>query len=154
MRLTNFIVAVVASSFALSCSSKDKMTFTETQGSDFKTGQVWSYKARADEGDSTLTVCKVETAGKLGTVVHISVKGVKLKNPTSKDGVANNIAHLPFSETALKQSVSKLIQEGAVLPDYVEGYSTWRKAVEGGKGGVWTTTVAETIASMESVLNK
>ena len=130
------------------------MTFTEAKDSDFKAGQVWSYKTRPNEAASTLTVCKIEVAGKLGTVVHVSIDGVKVKSPQSKGGEANTIAHLPFSEAAFRQSTSKLIQEGVPLPNYTEGYATWRKAVEDGKGGAWTITVAEAIASMESVLNK
>jgi hypothetical protein len=47
-----------------------------------------------------------------------------------------------------------LVKEGVALPDYREGYDSWRNAVEGGNGGIWTISVAEAVAAMESVLNK
>ena len=138
-----------------SCSSKEnKMTFVDTQDSEFKVGQVWNYKTRAAETNSTLTICKVEVVGKLGKVIHVSIADVKVKSPQNKDGFATKIAHLPFAESAIKQSVSNLVKEGVALPDYREGYDSWRNAVEGGKGCIWTISVAEAVAAMESVLNK
>ena len=138
-----------------SCSSKDnKMDFVDTRDSEFKIGQIWKYKTRPNEPDSRLTVCKVEVAGKLGTVIHVSISAVKIKSPQNKNGEATEISHLPFAESAVKQSVLQIAQEKAALPDYSEGYQTWRKAAEQGKGGVWTIAVAEAIAVMETALNK
>lgn len=140
---------------AASCSSKDsKMDFVDTQSSEFKVGQVWKYKTRPNEADSRLTVCKVETAGKLGTVVHVSISAVKVKSPKNKDGEASEISHLPFAESAIKQSVIELAQEKVALPNYSGGYETWRNAVEQSKGGVWTIAVADAIAAIETALNK
>ncbi len=130
------------------------MTFVDTQDSEFKVGQAWNYKTRPVETNSTLTICKVEVVGKLGKVVHVSISDVKVKSPQNKDGFATTIAHLPFAESAVKQSVSGLVRENVALPDYRGGYDSWRKAVESGKGGVWTITVAEAVSAMESVLNK
>ena len=137
-----------------SCSKNEKMTFTDTQNSEFKVGQVWNYKTRSNETNSTLTICKVEEVGKLGIVVHISISGVKLKSPQNKDGLAQEISHLPFAESAVKQSVTQLVTNGVATTNYVEGYQIWRKAVEEGKGGIWTVTVSEAINAMESMLNK
>lgn len=130
------------------------MTFTDTQDSQFKVGQVWNYRTRPNETNSTLTICKVEVVGKLGKVVHVSIADVKVKSPQNKDGFATKIAHLPFAESAVRQSVTDMAKEGVSLPDYQGGYDSWRSAVEGGKGGIWTISVAEAIAAMESVLNK
>ena len=130
------------------------MTFLDTQDSEFKVGQVWNYKTRSAETNSTLTVCKVEVAGKLGVVVHVSIADVNIKSPQNKDGFATKISHLPFAESAVKQSVTQMVKEGVALPDYRGGYDSWRDAVEGRKGGIWTVSVAEAVAAMESVLNK
>jgi hypothetical protein len=137
------------------CSPREgKMTFTDTQDSEFKVGQVWDYRTRPTETNSTLTICKVEMAGKLGKVIQISLADVRVKSPQNKDGFATYIAHLPFSESSVKQSVIQLVKEGVALPDYREGYDLWRNSVEKGEGGVWTIPVAEAVAAMESLLNK
>jgi hypothetical protein len=154
MRLFLTIIAAISSMFMTSCSKNEKMTFTDTQNSEFKVGQVWNYKTRSNETNSTLTICKVETVEKLGTVVHISISDVKIKSPQNKDGEAQVISHLPFAESAVKQSVTQILRVGVAPTNYVEGYQIWRNAVENGKGGVWTVTVAEAINAMESTLNK
>lgn len=130
------------------------MDFVDTLNSEFKIGQIWKYKSRPSEPDSRLTVCKVEAAGKLGTVIHVSISAVKIKSPQNKNGEASEISHLPFAESAIKKSVIEIVQEKAALPNYSEGYQTWRKAAEQGKGGVWTIAVSEAIAAMETALNK
>jgi hypothetical protein len=43
-------------------------------------GQIWTYKTRPAEADSHLTILKRETHPKLGTIVHISVDGLRMKN--------------------------------------------------------------------------
>jgi hypothetical protein len=137
------------------CSPKEnKMKFIDTQDSEFKVGQVWNYRTRPTETNSTLTICKIEIAGKLGKVIHISLADVKVKNPRKVDGVDTHISHLPFAESAVKQSVTQLVKEGVELPDYKEGYDLWRNSVESGEGGVWTIPVAEVVAGIESILNK
>ena len=146
---------IAALAFAISaCTKENKMTFVDTQDSEFKVGQVWNYKTRPTEINSTLTICKVEVVGKLGTVIHINIADVKIKSPQNKDGFVTKISHLPFAESSVKQSVTQMIKEGAALPDYREGYESWRGAVEGGKGGIWTISIAEAVAAMESALNK
>lgn len=155
MQKTVSIIAGLSLMLLVACSSKQKtMTFADTQDSQFKPGQVWKYKTRPNETNSTLTVCKVEVAGKLGTVVHVSIAQVKVKSPQNKEGLATEIAHLPFAESAVKQSVTTLANERVALPDYQSGYASWRNAVEGGRGGIWTISVAEAIGAMESALNK
>lgn len=101
-----------------------------------------------------MTICKVEEVGKFGTVVHLSVKDIRMKSPQSKDGVAQFIAHMPFAESAVKQSVTQLVRVEDAPTNYFEGYQLWRSAVEKGKGGVWTTPVAKAIDAMETAVNK
>jgi len=155
MRIFETILVGIGKVLLATCSpNEEKMTFTDTQDSEFKAGQVWNYRTRPTEANSTLTICKVEIAGKLGKVIHISLADVKVKSDKNIDGFATNISHLPFSESAVKQSVTKLVKEGVALPDYQEGYDLWRNSVESGEGGVWTIPVAEAVAAMESLLNK
>ena len=45
----------------------------------YKVGQVWSYKTRPNETKSTFIVVKVENDPKLGNIVHIALRDLKIK---------------------------------------------------------------------------
>jgi len=121
----------------------------------FEAGQVWTYQTRPGEEDSRLTVLKVEEYDKLGTIVHIRVDGVAQKNPHAPDGVSSVIHHMPFDAEAIRKSVIELVDSGAPVPDsFEEGYAIWKEAFDKGEAGVFTITVAESIAFCEEALNK
>jgi hypothetical protein len=121
----------------------------------FQTGQVWSYRTRAGEEDSRLTVVKVEDHERLGTLVHIRVDGVAQKNPHAPDGVSRVIHHMPFTEEALGRSVVELVAADAPVPaTFQEGYGIWKEAFDRDKAGVFTITVAEAIAFCEEATNR
>lgn len=120
----------------------------------FKVGQVWAYNTRPYEAGSTLTIVKTEMDDKLGSIVHIHVQGVRMKNPHDKLGLSSVISHLPCSEESVSQSVVQVLQESSSLPNYEEGYQEWRTAFDAGQAGIWGIPVAKMIDAMESVLNQ
>lgn len=122
---------------------------TNTAESKYKAGQVWSYKTRPSEDQSTLTIVKVETDPAFGTIVHISIQGCRIKNPKAPKGYTDVIPHMPFSEDAIDHSVVKLLRTNVPLPEFQRGYEEWRRA----KGGVFTTSVAEGIEFAERALS-
>ena len=131
--------------------SETKSMFTDTDKSAFKVGQVWNYKTRPGEENSTLVVLKVETAPGWKTIVHIGVTGVKLK--TAK-GIQDTVPHLPIDEAALKNSVTTKVRDDGKLTNFQEGYGLWREAASSGKGGVFTLSVADVVATVEEGSNK
>ena len=126
----------------------------DTTESRFKVGQVWSYETRPGEKDSTFIVVKVENDRKLGNVVHISVRGLRLKKPSGPEDYISNVGHMPFSEEALAKSAVKLLKEKEKLPDFEEGYKLWREAFDAGKAGVYTISLAKAVQFMEDTLNQ
>jgi hypothetical protein len=125
-------------------------TFTDTQESRYKVGQVWSYKTRPVEPNSELVIVKVEKLEIPGIVVHISVRGLKLKSPTAPGGYTDQISHMPFAERAIDASVLSEIGSERNLPDYLPGYKDWLEH----NGGVFTRTVAEAIDVIEQPVIK
>ena len=119
----------------------------------FKVGQKWSYHTRAGEEQSYFIIVKIDNDPKLGRIIHIAMRGLKMKNPRSPDGFSNEVNHMPFAEEAIEKSAVKLLKEKVELPDFEEGYRIWREASEGGRAGIYTLTVAEAVTVMESVLN-
>ena len=110
-------------------------------------GQVWSYKTRAGEAASTLTVLKIEQYKDLGRVIHIRVDGIQMKNPL-KGNVVTDVPHLPFKERAVQQSVTKFVRQLPSLPEFQEGYDTWKKAYVAGQAGAFETSVSATLDAM------
>ena len=115
---------------------------------------MWSYKARPHEEESYFIILKIENDAKLGTIMHIAMRGLKMKNPHNPDGISDTVNHVPFTEDALKRSALKLLKEKVELPNYAEGYQMWRDAFDAGQAGVYTLTIAEAVEATEAILNQ
>ncbi|WP_152987331.1 hypothetical protein [Pseudomonas sp. TTU2014-080ASC] len=88
---------------------------------EYEPGQVWEYKTRLKEPASTVTILKIEHYDDLGDVVHISLNDIKITNPL-KGNVVTSVPRMPFIQSALDASVTRLKTETAV-PDFEEGYN-------------------------------
>ena len=121
---------------------------------DYKAGQKWSYRTRPGEENSYLIIVKVENDPKLGTIVHIALNGLKMKNRHSANGFSESANHLPFSKEAIDKSLSKLLKESVDLPAFEEGYQVWREAFEAKRAGIYTISVSEAVSVMEATLNR
>jgi hypothetical protein len=126
----------------------------DTTESRYKVGQKWSYKTRPHEEKSYFIVVKVENHPKMGNIVHVAIRDLKMKNPRSPDGVSERVNHMPFAEEAIKKSAIKLLKEKVELPDYEEGYKMWKEAFEAEQAGIYTITLAEAVDVMEATLNQ
>ena len=113
--------------------------------SKFHAGQVWAFTPPTNQPNARLTVLRVESGGKLGTIVHIAISGV-----TYGDG-QTQIQHLPFAESAVERSVTTLERESGPVPDFTDGYRQWRQAFDAGKGGIFTIPVAEAFDAVTSI---
>ncbi|HEU4415914.1 MAG TPA: hypothetical protein VFT65_14105 [Candidatus Angelobacter sp.] len=112
----------------------------EVHDDKYKPGQVWSYRTRANEQESTLTILRVDETPDKKRIVHIRVDHVQLTN--CKGGQApDTFEHMPFSREALNEGVLKVIRTGPV-PDFRSGYSEWRAGWDAGKAGYYTISVA------------
>jgi hypothetical protein len=119
----------------------------------FHAGEVWRYHTRAAEPDSTLTIVRVDEEPASGTIVHVHVDGLRITNPHHPTGFSDTIGHMPFSEAAVAASVTERIGQADALPDFEEGYQTWRSAYDDGHAGVFTIPVAEAVEVMEQAIN-
>ncbi|MBK9153329.1 MAG: hypothetical protein IPM25_03790 [Chloracidobacterium sp.] len=129
------------------------LTDSKVEARSFQAGQVWSYKARQGESNSTFVVLKVDTDERSGNIVHIAVMDVKMKNRRSPDGFSRTIGHMPFSEKSLAQSAIKLLKENVELPEFEVGYRLWREAFDDKRAGYYTVSLAEAVNITEESLN-
>jgi len=77
----------------------------------------------------------------------IAQDGIRMQNPIKGISVTA-IPHLPFRSAALQRSVTRLIHKSSTVPDFKEGYDTWRQAYDAGKAGAFDTDVAATLDSL------
>ncbi len=150
MRITKFLLFASLLVAPLGA-QKERTCATLSPATDqkFRPGQVWQYKTRPSEEKSLLTILKVESSPKLGTIIHVRVDGVRLRNCTGGPE-PDNFEHMPFSRDAIERSVTKLVTEKKEIPSFEDGYNEWQKAC----GGVYTITVAEAVSAGEAGFRK
>lgn len=146
-------LALLLLTVALGCKGEQRVRH-QGPSADFQPGQVWTYKTRPDEQESRVVVCRVERDQKLGAIVHVQVEGVAIKSPSSPGGVARIIGHMPFAEKALRASVVNLEATRQALPEFEDGYATWKQAFDAGDAGVFSVSVAEGVGFMEQTLSR
>ena len=127
------------------------LSFSCTKKDPYRVGQQWNYKTRSTEKSSILTILKIEEYPETGKVIHISISGLKMKNPASPSGYAETLTHIPISEEALDKSITSLKNETGKKPDSLEmnGYSYWKKEFDNGNAGIFTIPVSEIVSTME-----
>jgi len=130
----------------------------DTNDSVYQPGQEWSYKNRSGEEGATFYVCKVASHPKIGNIIHVTLRGLNIRNPIQKTGFSDVITHLPFTEQAIDNSINKVITKSAKLPedlqeDFTMAYADWRNAFVEGKATVLNETIADTLDYIESTIN-
>ena len=121
---------------------------------EIEVGQIWKYRSRADESASRVTVVKVEDLDGYGRIVHVFVDNLKIKCPKCDGGVSRSLTHSPLTEEAFLKTVTELEGTTRELPEYEEGFQTWRDAFDAGEAGVFTITVDRIIVLMEEAINR
>jgi hypothetical protein len=142
--MIRFLIVTITTLLVISCKDNSgTMKYT--------VGQVWNYKTRKGEEKSTLKILKIEKYSENGKVIHISISGLKIKNPASPTDYAENFSHIPISEEALDKSITNLKNETHKKPDSLEldGYSYWKKEFDNGNAGIFTIPVSEIVGKME-----
>jgi hypothetical protein len=115
----------------------------------YEVGQVWTYKTRLQEKSSTLMVLRVDNTSKLGQVIFVGVKDVRILHPSGK--VLSAMSPLPFTKDALDQSVIKLVGKTDKLMNSNFGYQKWKEAQFAGKKPLtYVKPVAEIVNALEN----
>ncbi len=121
--------------------------------SKYKIGQAWNYNTRKGEEESRIFIVRSDPDEKLGTIYHIYVDGLRIKNPHSASGSQDYLPHSPVSEKTLDDSVTSLaIENTSDLPDVSEGYKTWKEAFDNGQGGIFTIPVSQIVQYIEDIV--
>lgn len=114
-----------------------------------KVGQIWNYDTRSHEPDSKITIVQFDS-----TSVHVSVSGLKIKDPQSEDGIADSIGHLPLSRKVFENSATKLLGVADKLPNFEDGLNDWTKAMKKGEATLISIPIKEVIRQVEFMINQ
>lgn len=123
----------------------------ENSSTKYQVGQVWNYKTRTSEPNSTFTVVRVEDSG-IGVIVHIYIDNVNVRTNPENEELTSVISHSPFSEAALDSSVIELKTSVSQLPEYKEGYEEWKNLFLQGNASVFTIPIKQSIKYMEQTM--
>jgi hypothetical protein len=118
-----FLILISSLSFLVGGCSKQP----QQRVSKFHAGQVWAVKTPSDHPDLQLTILRVETLPRAGTIVFVAAGDVDLLGP--------------FSEAAIAQSVSTFITETSTIPNISKEYDSWRWACDQDTNCVLSCTV-------------
>lgn len=114
---------------------------------DYLPGEVWEYKTRSKEGDSTFMVLKVEEYDDLGEVIHIRVDGINMINPLKGNEIIN-IPHMPFKKSAIDASAVNLVSKNNPIPDFSDGYKSWKQAYSQENAGAFKLSIKDALNAM------
>ncbi len=141
----NMMISTITSAIVLALATRAPAdarggTVAERGDIPFKVGQVWQYRTRPQEPKSTLIIFRIDSGAK-GAVMHVRIVGLRVPNPHAQSGFNEILPHAPFSEQALRQSVTKMVAETSDFGDSLDAIQEWEKA----HGGVWTISVSEVV---------
>jgi len=114
----------------------------------FRVGQEWRFIGRPGDPKPTLVIVRVDTLSRIGEVIHVSVRGVRVLNAHAPAGYVEAVPHLPFTPAALERSVTTLAADSVKLPDFEAGYEEWRRA----QGGAFSVSVREALDLAEQAI--
>jgi hypothetical protein len=120
------------------------------QGRALKVGQEWEFAGRPGDPHPTLVIVRIESLPKVGEVVHVSIRGVRIKNPRAPGGYSEDVAHMPFGRAALEGSLTRLAHDSVALPAFQDGYKQWKQA----RGGAFSIAVREALDFVEGTLRQ
>jgi hypothetical protein len=143
MKLAQTFALITVIICASSCSRAPDSAVATT--SSFKVGQVWKFHTPTNEPSSaTLTIASVDFDSKLGTIIFVSVSGLR-------PDTLQPYHFMPLAEDALNRSVVALVKTntpliGDELQSFQQFYELGRQGVKSGElNKCFKITVAEVL---------
>ena len=139
--------------YIIGCRDPSAEIPTPMTSAKYKIGQVWNYQTRKGEEQSRIFIVRADSNQKIGTIYHIYIDGLQIRNPHTNTGIQDHLPHSPVSEKTLNDSVTSLaIEHADEVPDVSDGYKTWKEAFDKGEGGIFTIPVNQIIQHIEDII--
>jgi len=115
-----------------------KSIFSNKDKSGLRVGQVFKYKTRPGEENSTVMVIKIKD-----NTIHIKINDVVI------NGKKNGIDHSPITREAFVKSITSLkdVSEGKID---LTGYESWKQQ----QGGAFNISIAQIVDLINEAVSK
>jgi len=143
MMAKKLLYLIVISFILIQCSYKDDK---------YKVGQVWNYKTRQNEVNSSLTIVSINNDKKEGVIIGVHLSNIKFSRIGNFDEV--NINFLPFSKSALDKSVTTIKEYTEELPDFKTEYDSWKHTDDTSINKCFRSSVIQVLDSIEIKVGK
>lgn len=111
---------------------------------EFAPGQMWSIKS-APATTAKVVIVRVEP-WQNRTVVHVSIIDIPVPKGARAENSITAVGHMPFDESALAESVDRLLGTGgSPAPGFEYAYEQWRADKT---AGIFTISVSKAIELM------
>lgn len=120
----------------------------------YAVGQLWACQGRSADEQPTLLINRIDQhplGG--GNIYHVTLDGLKVRNPRVPEGIMTQLAHAPVTDQTLQRSQLRLLGQQAADPAYLQGYGQWREAFDAGNAGSFGVSVATILEIVERQLN-
>lgn len=119
----------------------------------FGAGQLWRCRGRT-AGENPLVLINRVDEHPLGTgeIYHVSISGVRVKNPRSPDGLATALPHIPLIRQSFERSQMEFAGQHAPDLAYLAGYAQWKREFDAGNAGSFGVSIAEVLDFIERSL--
>ena len=125
-----------------------------TPSNQYAVGQLWACQGRHDGEQPTLLINRIDQhplGG--GNIYHVTLDGLKIRNPRVPEGIMTQLAHAPVTDQTLQRSQLRLLGQQSADPAYLQGYGQWREAFDAGNAGSFGVSVATILEIVERQLN-
>jgi hypothetical protein len=113
----------------------------------FQVGQKWTIK-NSPAAETHIVIGRIEPWHDR-TVIHVSIFKIPVPADVKLGRETIEVAHSPFDQQALVESVDRLVASNAAIsPEFEGGYAQWKSA----SGGIYTITVAQSVEVMLEAL--
>jgi len=119
---------------------------------DFAAGQLWRCTGRTPDENPTVLINRVDQHPLGGEIFHVSLDGVRVKNPNLPTGVMTSLPHIPLVRQTLNLSAATFVRLQEPNPAYLPGYEQWKRAFDAGNAGSFGVSVAEILNFVERSL--
>lgn len=123
------------------------------QPPEFAAGQLWRCNGRSADETPLVLINRVDQHP-LGTgaIYHVSLSGVRLKNPRSPDGFSTMLPHVPMIRQTFERSQMQFVGLQAPDPAYLAGYAQWKREFDAGNAGSFGVSIAQVLDFIERTL--
>jgi len=119
----------------------------------YAAGQLWRCAGRSPDETPTVLINQVDQHPQGGQIYHVTLDGLRLRNPRVPGGLTSRLPHVPIIAQGLDASAPVFVGEQAPDPAFREGYALWKKDFDAQRAGSFGVSVAQVLDIIERGMN-